>query len=244
MAKHEKKSRFIKWFSSLPKWRKLILCTLSALLSAAIIATSTLAIFGQLDDAIEVISGKYITTPAEEPYIAVNAGNTPKQPISGNPDPVSATLLATYIRNETDYSTDGNWKKQITSAISSISKYGFNCIIVPLNANGNKIYGGETDVLEYIIKAAEKKSIAVYGEYSLLANKDKRYFETEITSNIKFDIVFEYLDDDAVLAVEWSENIENVLPENTLFVTIEKGSTETERIFVFEGDERFEDIGC
>lgn len=55
---------------------------------------------------------------------------------------------------------------------------------------------------------------------------------------------FEYLDDDAVLAVEWSENIENVLPENTLFVTIEKGSAETERIFVFEGDERFEDIGC
>ena len=191
MAKHEKKSRFIKWFSSLPKWRKLLFCTLSALLSAAIIATSTLAIFGQLDDAIEVISGKYITTPAEEPYIAVNAGNTPKQPISGNPDPVSATLLATYIRNETDYSTDGNWKKQITSAISSISKYGFNCIIVPLNANGNKIYGGETDVLDYIIKAAEKKSIAVYGEYSLLANKDKRYTISndshiaEITSEIE-----------------------------------------------------------
>ena len=54
---------------------------------------------------------------------------------------------------------------------------------------------------------------------------------------------FEYLEDDAVLAVEWSENIENVLPENTLFVTIEKGETETDRIFTFEGDERFENIG-
>ncbi len=54
---------------------------------------------------------------------------------------------------------------------------------------------------------------------------------------------FEYLEDDAVLAVEWSENIENVLPENTLFVTIEKGEAETDRIFTFEGDERFENIG-
>jgi len=54
---------------------------------------------------------------------------------------------------------------------------------------------------------------------------------------------FEYLEDDAVLAVEWSENIENVLPEHTLFVTIEKGENETDRIFTFEGDERFENIG-
>ncbi len=54
---------------------------------------------------------------------------------------------------------------------------------------------------------------------------------------------FEYLEDDAVLAVEWSENIENVLPDNTLYVTIEKGENETDRIFTFEGDERFENIG-
>lgn len=54
---------------------------------------------------------------------------------------------------------------------------------------------------------------------------------------------FEYLEDDAVLAVEWSENIENVLPENTVFVTIEKGENDTDRIFTFEGDERIENIG-
>ena len=55
---------------------------------------------------------------------------------------------------------------------------------------------------------------------------------------------FEYLEDDAVLAVEWSENIENVLPDNTLFVTIEKGENEYDRIFTFEGDDRLENIGC
>lgn len=54
---------------------------------------------------------------------------------------------------------------------------------------------------------------------------------------------FEYLEDNAVLAVEWSENIENVLPENTIFVTIEKGGNESDRIFTFEGDERLENIG-
>ncbi len=55
---------------------------------------------------------------------------------------------------------------------------------------------------------------------------------------------FEYLEDDAVLAVEWSENIENVLPENAFFVNISKGETDESRIFEIEGDERLENIGC
>ena len=33
---------------------------------------------------------------------------------------------------------------------------------------------------------------------------------------------FDYLSDDAVLAVEWSENIEGALEENTTYITIEK----------------------
>lgn len=55
---------------------------------------------------------------------------------------------------------------------------------------------------------------------------------------------FEYLEDDAVLAIEWSENIENVLPENSFFVNISKGEDETDRIFEIEGDERLENISC
>ena len=55
---------------------------------------------------------------------------------------------------------------------------------------------------------------------------------------------FEYLEDDAVLAVEWSENIENVLPENSFFVNISKGEGDETRIFEIEGDERLENIGC
>ena len=38
---------------------------------------------------------------------------------------------------------------------------------------------------------------------------------------------FDYLDMGAVLSVEWSENIENALPENTVRVTIEKGEDDS-----------------
>ena len=37
------------------------------------------------------------------------------------------------------------------------------------------------------------------------------------------------------LGVEWSENIENALPEDAIRITIEKGDRETERIFTIEG---------
>lgn len=53
---------------------------------------------------------------------------------------------------------------------------------------------------------------------------------------------FDYLDMGAVLAVEWSENIENALPEDTVRVTIEQGENENQRIITVEGmgeDENF-----
>lgn len=46
---------------------------------------------------------------------------------------------------------------------------------------------------------------------------------------------FDYLDMGAVLAVEWSENIENALPEDTVRVTIEKCEDENKRIITVEG---------
>ncbi len=52
---------------------------------------------------------------------------------------------------------------------------------------------------------------------------------------------FDYLDMGAILAVEWSENIENALPESTVRVTIEQGESPEERIITIEGidDENF-----
>ena len=46
---------------------------------------------------------------------------------------------------------------------------------------------------------------------------------------------FDYLDMGAVLAVEWSENIENALPDNTIRITIEKGKSDNQRIITIEG---------
>lgn len=45
---------------------------------------------------------------------------------------------------------------------------------------------------------------------------------------------FDYLDT-GVLIVEWSENIENALPENTVRITITPGDNDSERIFEIEG---------
>lgn len=46
---------------------------------------------------------------------------------------------------------------------------------------------------------------------------------------------FDYLDTDNVLVIEWSENIDGALPENTIHIAMEKGSTETERIITVCG---------
>ncbi len=52
---------------------------------------------------------------------------------------------------------------------------------------------------------------------------------------------FDYLDTNAVLAVEWSENIENALPENYIRIEIERGKTDDSRILKLSGDKIYED---
>lgn len=49
---------------------------------------------------------------------------------------------------------------------------------------------------------------------------------------------FDYLDADGILAVEWSENIEDELPENAIFVTITPTGEHSRRINL-EGGGRF-----
>lgn len=53
---------------------------------------------------------------------------------------------------------------------------------------------------------------------------------------------FDYMDDDAVLAVEWSENISEELPDNAVEIDIRRLS-DSEREIIINGDERFADIG-
>ncbi|GAB5080915.1 tRNA (adenosine(37)-N6)-threonylcarbamoyltransferase complex ATPase subunit type 1 TsaE [Hominimerdicola sp. 21CYCFAH17_S] len=53
---------------------------------------------------------------------------------------------------------------------------------------------------------------------------------------------YDYMDDNTVIAVEWSENIEEELPENSIIIEIRRTGENT-RKFIITGDERFDDIG-
>ena len=52
---------------------------------------------------------------------------------------------------------------------------------------------------------------------------------------------FDYLDMGGVLVIEWSENIENCLPENSIRVSISKNDNENERIITLERGAEIED---
>ena len=55
---------------------------------------------------------------------------------------------------------------------------------------------------------------------------------------------FDYLDTNAVLAIEWSENIENALPENYIRIEFERGDSDESRILKLSGDKIYEDTWC
>ena len=46
---------------------------------------------------------------------------------------------------------------------------------------------------------------------------------------------FDYLNEDSVLFIEWSENIENALPEDTVWVEIAQGERENDRVITVTG---------
>lgn len=46
---------------------------------------------------------------------------------------------------------------------------------------------------------------------------------------------FDYYENGGILAVEWSENIENALPDNTVRVTFQRGEHDNQRIITIDG---------
>ena len=46
---------------------------------------------------------------------------------------------------------------------------------------------------------------------------------------------FDYLNENSILFIEWSENIENVLPENTITVEFARGENDNERTITISG---------
>ena len=46
---------------------------------------------------------------------------------------------------------------------------------------------------------------------------------------------FDYLNDDSVLFIEWSENVESALPDNTVYVEISQGEGPDDRVITVSG---------
>lgn len=55
---------------------------------------------------------------------------------------------------------------------------------------------------------------------------------------------FDYYREGAVIACEWSENIENALPENTIRISIKRGDNDYQRIITLEGYGEYENFIC
>lgn len=50
---------------------------------------------------------------------------------------------------------------------------------------------------------------------------------------------FEYLESGGVLAIEWSENIENALPDDVIKITINRTGDNSREIIISKGDEQW-----
>lgn len=77
--------------------------------------------------------------------------------------------------------------------------------------------------------------VNVYGKHAELCHFDM--YRVETWADLETTGFFEYLENGSVLCVEWSENIENALPENVVRVTIEQGEKENSRVITIEGME-------
>ena len=89
-------------------------------------------------------------------------------------------------------------------------------------------------------------TFALVNEYS--SEKVKIYHFDMYRINSADDLettgFFDYMDEDTVLAVEWSENIAEELPEDALRIDIQRIDEDSREISITapEGDDRFEDI--
>lgn len=75
--------------------------------------------------------------------------------------------------------------------------------------------------------------VNVYGKNSELCHFDM--YRVSTWEDLYSTGFFEYIDMGSVLCVEWSENIENALPDNTIKISIEKGDGDYDRVIRIDG---------
>lgn len=77
--------------------------------------------------------------------------------------------------------------------------------------------------------------VNVYSENAALCHFDMYRISTwEDLDSTGF---FEYMEQGAVLCVEWSENIENALPQTAVRIQFAKGETDNTRVITIDGNE-------
>lgn len=67
-------------------------------------------------------------------------------------------------------------------------------------------------------------------------------YRIESTDDLETTGYFDYPAEESVFVIEWSENISEVLPADTVYIQINRIDDDTREIII-EGDERFENLG-
>lgn len=87
--------------------------------------------------------------------------------------------------------------------------------------------------LECEVSSPTFSIVNVYGKNSELCHFDM--YRVSSWEDLYSTGFFEYIDMGSVLCVEWSENIENALPEDSIKIYIEKGKNDNDRIIKIDG---------
>lgn len=87
-------------------------------------------------------------------------------------------------------------------------------------------------------------TFSLVNEYSGVNARLYHFDMYRITSSEDLETTgfYDYLEDGGILAIEWSENIESELPENTIRINIERIDDNSRKITI-DGDDRFANIG-
>ena len=102
---------------------------------------------------------------------------------------------------------------------------------------------GKTTFTRHLVKAigyegeASSPTFAIINEYNggRLPVYHFDMYRIETFDDLYSTNFFEYCEMGGVVVCEWSENIENVLPDNHIKITILQGENENSRIFEIEG---------
>lgn len=87
-------------------------------------------------------------------------------------------------------------------------------------------------------------TFAIVNEYLNPSGVDVYHFDMYRISSDELESIgfYDYLGEDSIILIEWSENIEDALPKETITIEIERISDD-ERSITVSGGERFADIG-